>query len=827
MPDHVTISERKLLLAFLLLFASQLCDLQDVMRAAAFSSQHSHGTFESAGARKTSSVAPSKTIKKRRGISHSYGQKADRSRARAEAKAQQRPKLKRLNSPSTIESRKLTRAFAVSTELRSMAQQLYTQRSQVAYAAVQSYAEAHEGEASATAYLAIGHTLQADRRYAEAVTAYRKASQIGDALDDYSDYLAAQAAMQGGDLNGAAELIAGYSAKYPQSIFARAGQILLAKIYIQQNAPNNALRALNTLTARGSTNRSDYQYTLARANQLAGHADEAKAGYRVVYNQFPLSAEAALSRTLLEQLGTAPTALESNAHAYALFEAKRYSEAANEYRSITAVHGLSSDEYNDLRIYIAACDFKNNQLSWQQAEALPDMDDAAGALRLYMLAELLRAQGNIGDHHKVLTEMARRYPKSHWLEEALYSGGNMYLLKRDPAQAIWHYSLLFQYFPKGIYASSSLWRAAWLEYRRQNYPESARLMEEHIRLYPESQETPGALYWRARMFEEQEHNLPQAMNFYHSLSETYHNYYYALLARNRLAILGDPPQSEPSPSLETIVSKPAPELMASLPENDVHLIKARLLANAALNEFIAPEIQASPTASQWGTLAEAEIYASNGETIRSIQAMKRSGIPFFAMPIEEVPFRYWRLLFPFPYQEAILSNAKQNGLNPYLVASLIRQESEFNPDAVSYANAYGLMQLIPSTAKILAKERGVRGFRTEFLFDPTINIQLGTVNLKQLMDRFGDQIEYTLAAYNAGDTAVRGWMVTSDYRDMADFVESIPYTQTREYVEAILRNREMYRQLYEERRPTTTDSSSPTISDANRNRPKGVEMPTP
>jgi len=161
-----------------------------------------------------------------------------------------------------------------------------------------------------------------------------------------------------------------------------------------------------------------------------------------------------------------------------------------------------------------------------------------------------------------------------------------------------------------------------------------------------------------------------------------------------------------------------------------------------------------------------------------------------------VPVAYWHLLFPQPYWTDIVTNAEKNDLDPYLVASLIRQESEFNAGAMSKANAYGLMQLLPSVGKSVAKHEGDKHFSTTDLLQPATNIALGTANLRQVLGRYNGQPEYALAAYNAGDTPVREWMSANDYKDVAEFVESIPYTETREYVEAILRNREMYRALY-------------------------------
>ena len=320
-------------------------------------------------------------------------------------------------------------------------------------------------------------------------------------------------------------------------------------------------------------------------------------------------------------------------------------------------------------------------------------------------------------------------------------------------------------------------------------------MEEQIQRYAGGQEIPSALYWRARIYEDEEHNLPAAAGFYKTLSLTFANYFYAGLARQRLAVLGAQPV-ETSTLLAGVRRPAVPELTGELPEDDEHLIKARLLANASLNEYIGPEIQASSTAGEWGALGQAEIYASYGEVTRSLQSMKHSGISFFALPMDQVPLIYWQLLFPKPYWDAIVLNAQANGLDPYLVASLIRQESEFNAGAVSRANAYGLMQLLPSVGKSLAKKRGLKGFNAAQLLVPAVNLQLGAINLRQVLDRYGSQPEYALAAYNAGDVPVRQWMSSNDYKDTPEFVESIPYTETREYVQAILRNREMYRALY-------------------------------
>jgi soluble lytic murein transglycosylase len=373
----------------------------------------------------------------------------------------------------------------------------------------------------------------------------------------------------------------------------------------------------------------------------------------------------------------------------------------------------------------------------------------------------------------------------------------MHLIKRDATHAIADYSELVSHFPHSVYAPSAHWRAAWLSYRLRHMPDAARMFDEQITSYPGGTEIPGALYWRGRLYEDVEGNLGQALNYYKALNAAYVNSYYAMLGRQRIAVLGGQAQAvTPSSVLASVRAVEDPHLIDAVPSDDPHLIKAKLLANAALNEYIRPEIQLSPSSGQWGALAEAQIYQTFGENARALQAMKRSKVPFFSLPIAEVPVAYWQLVFPRPYWSQISGDAQMQGLDPYLVTSLIRQESEFNPGAVSRANAYGLMQLLPSTAKGLAKKGGERHFNANELFDPSENVRLGTTYLRQNIDRYGGQVEYALAAYNAGDGPVRQWIASGDYKDVPEWVESIPYTETRDYVQSILRNREVYRAVY-------------------------------
>ena len=697
---------------------------------------------------------------------------------------------------ATVQSVRLTSAFVATAQLRPMAQQLANTRSAGSYAGVVNYAQQHPGMQAATAYLALGHAYTLDHRYADATDAYSRVAAGGDTLSDYADYLGAQAMMQAGRPGDVFALLDHFADRHPESIFTVSAPMLLANANLQQHNGAAAVQVLEPLAATPEAEHSDYKLTLARAYQAAGENARAVALYHSIFVGQPLTYEAFQAQSQLKALGQPPTAAERKVRADQMFNAKRYSDASAEYNALKSDSTLSPADHDGLEIYNAVCDLKLKHLTRHAVDQLPTTNDDTAALKLYLYAEISRNEKDRASHDAVITQMVDKYPKSRWLEEALYSGGNMYLLTHDMPQAIYHYKLLVERFPMSIYAPSAHWREAWMNYRLRHLPEAARLMDEQIVRYGAGVEASSALYWRGRLYEDQDRDYSQAENYYRALSANYPNFYYGMLARQRLAVLGAQPAAQAASALDSVRKMSVPDLVGAVPASDPHYVKAKLLANAALNEYIAPEIAASPGSGQWGALAQAQIYSSFGEYTRALQSMKHSGISFFSLPADQVPVEYWRLMFPQPYWSDLVTDSERNGLDPYLVASLIRQESEFNAGAVSPAHAYGLMQLLASVGKENAKKEGIKGFEQAELLNPAVNLDLGTHNLRGVLDRFGGQPEYALAAYNAGDVPVRQWMASGEYKDIAEFVESIPYTETREYVQAILRNREMYRMLY-------------------------------
>jgi soluble lytic murein transglycosylase len=687
-------------------------------------------------------------------------------------------------------------AFVASTELRPMAQQLATMRTPAAYAGVTKYAHQHTGEAAAAAYLALGHAYLLDNRDGEAIANFHLARQAGAELADYAEFLDARANHNVGNEETAEASLHGFAQRYPESIFVAQAPELEAETLLAMQDAKGAQRVLAAAAGTAAANRIGYQLAQGQVAFALGEKQQAASHFKRLLLAHPLGSEAEIARAKLTEMGaeSSLTTAELRSLGDAYYNAGHYAEASAQYHALARQSNLDAESRAGFAVAAAACDLKLKRLTKAQAEALPNTRDENGARRLYLLVELARSRSDLDELKRLVAELKSRFPQSPWLAEALYSSGNLYLLRRDYAAAAEYYSALATQFSSSKNAATAHWRAGWLSYRQGQYADAARLFDEQIRLYPSAKETVAALYWRGRLYETEEHKPAQAAANYRAILRAYQHYFYAQMAKQRLAALGNA-QSAVQPQLDRIQAPPVPELMESFPADSPHLAKARLLANAGLNDYIAQEIAADPDSSSWSALAEAQIYASYGEHFRAMRVMKRALPSAATASIQSIPLAYWRILFPEPYWETIKSESAKNNLDPYLVAGLIRQESEFNPSAISPANAYGLMQLLPSTGKSMAREEGMEHFQTFQLYDPVTNIRLGTRYLRKTLNKFGGVTEYALAAYDAGDDRVLDWQTGGPYQGIDEFVESIPFTETREYVESILRNIETYKAI--------------------------------
>ncbi len=544
-------------------------------------------------------------------------------------------------------------------------------------------------------------------------------------------------------------------------------------------------------------------FYLAKAYEASGQGRQAAELFRHIYYDYatnyladPSSAE--LKKIPETDLLPPPTFADHEKRAAQLYKGRHYNEAVSEYKAMvdTAPANLRSD----VLIKYANSLIKTGQNREAAAvlDRIPDDGSDASAEKWYQRLELARSAQDDTRMQEVLTYMRTNTPHSVWLESALMSTGNMYLLRKDYDRAIDYYRELQERFPQGEKASYAHWKYAWLTYRQGRNDEAKKAFARQVELYPASAEAPNAMYWRARLAQD-DHDTALARAYYTKLAERYKNYYYGVLARRRLALM---PSTAPASvaALQQIAAAKqydSDALRTKPPADDLHYSRAKILENAGALDLAVRELQnGNSDGPSWEMVEVARMYTAAGEYFRALQALKKCVSGYFAMEIKQLPMEYWEGLFPRPYWDSLRRYADENGLDPYLVSALIRQESEFNPSAVSHSNALGLMQLLPSTGKGEAKAVGLKGYNQDSLFDPNVNLELGTRYFRKMVDHFNGQVEYALAAYNAGDNRVEEWRSSGTYRDIDEFVESIPFTETRDYVQAIVRNAEVYKRVY-------------------------------
>ncbi len=684
-----------------------------------------------------------------------------------------------------------------------MAQQLLQDRTPTAYAGVEAYARRHPKEdAGALAWLAIGYARTLDHDYGRAIDPLNRAKAGASELGDYVAYYLGDSYQKTGHNAEALATLVDFSNKFPDSLLIRDAHFVYADALFDEG---RAPEAASLLEKDRLPVRSDIELAIGRAYEAAGDKEKAASAFRNVYFNLPNSAEADAAGIALHKLGVSGTTTERRTRADLLFKAKHYAEAAHDYRELVDL--LAPADRPEVQLALAGSLEKAGR-SHDARQLLTSMGAQTGdaeAQRLFLLNETARSTSDDAAVEKTLNDLRQFGPASPWLEQALIAAGNMYLLKHDYDHAIDYFREMQQRFPKGNRASYAHWKAAWLSFRQGRTADARQGFEEQIGLYPDSAEIPAALYWRARMAEE-EGNVPMARAFYQKLSDRFRNYYYAELGRQRLKGLPAPTVG-PQPAeatqyalLDRVAALPASGKIPAVdpPDDNLRVERARLLSNGGMADLAVRELQAaaSQEGGSWAPPEMARVYQDIGRYDRGIQIMKRSTPNYFAVDIPDLPRPYWEALFPKAYWSDLRRYSIANGLDPYLVASLIRQESEFNAGALSHANAVGLMQLLPKTGKSVAKQVKLKSYSAPQLYTPTVNIELGTRYFKEMVDQYNGQFEYALAAYNAGTDRVGEWLGQGHYRDPQEFVESIPFTETREYVQAILRNANVYRQLY-------------------------------
>jgi soluble lytic murein transglycosylase len=672
-------------------------------------------------------------------------------------------------------------------------------------ARIEHFAALHpKDQTGALAHLALGVTSLEQKDYPRAIQHLKAVETRLPKIQDYNAYYLASAELQAKNEAGIQKELGAVAEAEIVSPLAARSKVLQAKALVALNNPAEAIRILGERD--GELPQPDAYLTLATAYEAASDPLHAAIYYQRVYFSYPDTDAAVRASAALmifkDTMGAAyppATADQMLGRAEKFMADRDYVRARKEFAAIVPqLTGLDRDR---ARVRIGAADYlRGETASASQYLAALDLEHSeADAERLYYIAECQGRVNDDGERLETVKRLAKDYRLSAWRLKALVSAGNHYLLQNRSDMFESLYRAVYEDFPDDAMASYCHWKVTWSAYvqRRQD---SGDLLREQLERYPADPRTGAALYFLGRL-SEPAGDFPAARAYYARIVSLYPNYYYSVRARERLA---DPKLVAAEPSAKVVQylnGLPFPERRVPAGQElssatKLRIDRARLLAGAGLSDLAEAELRFGARTDGQPQLLAMELARSAASPYIGLRYMKSFAPDYLSTPFDQMPRAFWEYLFPLPYQKDLVRNATLQNLDPYVVAALIRQESEFNPAAISHKSAYGLTQLMPATGRQLARRNGVRRFRTSMLLQPATSLQLGARYLRSMLDECGGKWEETLAAYNAGKTHVDQWRTWNSFQEPSEFVETIPFTETREYVQAVLRNAAIYRRLY-------------------------------
>jgi soluble lytic murein transglycosylase len=624
-------------------------------------------------------------------------------------------------------------------------------------------------------------------------------------IGDYGLWLRAGALEQANRRPEARAAYEQLARSYPSSIRAREALLHDAQLFMQDGQAAAVPVALRQLAAKDD---GAALLLTAKAYEQTGNSSGALASYRRIYFFAPASAEAADAATSITRLNstTAPAnAEEATARAGKLFAAKHFGEAFDAYtEGFTRFPSSATPELQARRAIAAA-----NARRFPEATAA--LNATSGEARAEASFNLALAYGRAkqwAQARSTAEDLRRAFPGTAWSTRAFVQLGQHAEELKDDTNASYFYRAAVNFYPGNADVTPAQFYLAWHAHEAKNFAESARMLTEHLANYADrNTDFRGkAAYWAARDSERMG-QLAEARAIYQGLQARYDANWYGYLAKQRLdnmARNGNVPQKDfPADSM---IGKAVANLQTvsvaeetAGPGEDERIAKSDQLSIIGTDDWALEELGVASSvapSSPRVNLAIAKIYRSRNDNVQALNVLKRSYPDYSQMEPEEMRPDEWDIFYPLVYWDIIAQESRARSLDPYQVAGLIRQESVFNPRAVSSAKAYGLMQVVVPTGIMTAKKVGVdRAITMESLFEPRLNIQLGTAFLRDQIDKYG-RIEYVAAAYNAGPGRVVQWRATLPL-ELDEWAEAVPFRETRLYIQGLVRNTLQYRRLYD------------------------------
>lgn len=636
---------------------------------------------------------------------------------------------------------------------------------------------------------------------------------------DYALWLRGRALQNAGNHTQAMSVLDELLRDFPNSLRARDAKLLWANSALQSGQAAQGVNFLRDLIER---NDADASLLAAKSFEAQGNQAQAVGFYRKSYfygagTEAAKEAEAKL--TSFSQPLTPQTAEEAQVRADNLYKiafnksaeaAKNLADAQAAYGNlILSFPGAATPQVN-LRRIITSANLNRMNEAQSAFNSIPqtakEKEEAAYNLALGYARNRLWAQART-----TIDEMRRNFPNGALTPKAVFDAGMAARDAKNKSEEIFYLQTAVFSYPNATAVASAQFELAWFEHDGKNFAKSSQMFIEHLARYADKDTTNRgkAGYWAARD-SERAGKIAEACALYDASAYRYGANWYGHLAFQRLSGLRGQGKCQGAQNFPagSLVPKAAANLKTitvaaetSTAKELERAEKAEQLTTVGLFDWAIEElVEAKKTAqnSPKINLALARHYRMKGDQVNALLSLAKSYPDYAQMFPEEMGREEWDIFYPLTNWSDIKYWSNQRRLDPYQVAGVIRQETIFDARAKSKADAYGLMQLLIPTARATAKKynASTTTIYGETLFQPALNIELGTAYMRDQFDKFG-RFEYVAVAYNAGPGRVPQWRAILP-AEMDEFVEMIPFKETKGYVQGVVRATAQYRRLYDE-----------------------------
>lgn len=627
-------------------------------------------------------------------------------------------------------------------------------------------------------------------------------------LQDYSQYFIAEILSRRNEHDSA---ISGWRLlidKHPKSLWVEATRLRIAESFLEKGDYSSAEKDFDEFIKKypASENIPRAQYKKAVSLEKLGLHRESALEYFTTWMNYPLSpfSDDALndSKRLDRDSGLnlgKPTIEDYYNRALKIYTSGQYSKALKEFKDILQ----NNPDYSMKRELLLRIGISQQKLG-KLDEALETLLNLTGNFRdssvipeaSIAIARIYWKMDRDDEAISILLRMINDYPKSDHTDDAYYLLAAILEENKKYSDAIVYYEKLLSSDSKSPFADDALWRIGWINYINNSYDKTINTFQRLQKEYPSSTYINASFYWIGRIYEKKK-RYPEAIELYSRVVRDAPRTYYGIFSQKHLTALSKKKMADVRGKQRAIIRLDKDPVNILRP--DAHFTKADELLSMNLEGFGLNELEtvfAVSIGNRNKLYGLSSYYFSKGFYHQSLRILRR----FFSSLIEgyagNPEISFYRMVYPEAFKDKIKKYSRLNGVDPFLVAAMIREESNFNPKAVSSAGARGLMQMMPATAKEIIRIKNNSSINSLDLFEPDFNISTGTKYISSLIQKFEKNEILAISSYNAGPHKVIMWLPDNKKVDMEDFVEDIPFEETKAFVKRVITSKEEYRRIY-------------------------------